>query len=307
MHSNTSDYKLVPAWIAHRPGMFHGFIPKTEEQVRGVSILAPAMKFFRDLSDYLDFELVGAIIAASFAVFIESGNPYDTSGQPLADGETYKEVNPGQILYGSPGEKPHILAPNRPGDTFPAFVERVLRATGASCGMPYEIIAKDFSKTNYSSARAALLEAWRVFSFYQKWLVDGFCQPVWDMVIEEAWLRDMIRLPAKTDFYQSRHELCRAVWIPPRRGHVDPVKEIEALVTGMENHLVTLSEAAAEMGGDWEGKLRQRAREEEMRKSLGLEKPAKGAKDGRPQGDKEGQAQGPAPTGDESGGENGEA
>jgi lambda family phage portal protein len=275
----TSEYKQVPAWIAHRPGLFHGFIPKTEEQVRGVSVLAPAMKFFRDLSDYLDFELVGAIIAASFAVFIETSNPYDTSGQPLAAGETYKEVNPGQILYGSPGEKPHILAPNRPGDTFPAFVERVLRAVGASCGMPYEIIAKDFSKTNYSSARAALLEAWRVFAFYQKWLVDGFCQPVYDMVIEEAWLRNMIRIPDKTDFYAMRQAICRAAWIPPRRGHVDPTKEIEALVTGLDNHLVTLSEASAEMGGDWETRLRQRAREEAMRKDLGLEKAEKKNKD----------------------------
>jgi hypothetical protein len=46
-----------------------------QDQVRGVSILAPAMKFFRDLNDYLDYELVGAIVAASFPVFIETVDP----------------------------------------------------------------------------------------------------------------------------------------------------------------------------------------------------------------------------------------
>ena len=55
--SNAKDFSFVPAKIAHRPGMLHGLIVKDDDQYRGVSVLAPAMKFFRDLSDYLDFEL----------------------------------------------------------------------------------------------------------------------------------------------------------------------------------------------------------------------------------------------------------
>lgn len=259
----SSQFARVPAWTGHRPGCFHGFVAKSEEQVRGVSILAPAMKFFRDLSDYLDFELVGAIVAASFPVFIETNNPYEQAAGMKKPPEPFHDIEAGGVYFGASNQRPHVLSPNRPGNTFPDFVERLLRAVGASVGMPYEVVAKDFSKTNYSSARAALLEAWRVYSFYQKWMVDNFCQPVWEMVLEEAWLRGYLKLPRRDqDFYDIRQAACRARWIPPKRGHVDPVKEITAMVKALENDITTLADSAAEMsGGDWESTVSQRARE----------------------------------------------
>jgi lambda family phage portal protein len=271
---DASYYARVAAKVGHRPGAFHSFLPKEPEQVRGVSVLAPAMKFFKDLSDYLDYELVGAIVASSIPVFIETQNPAEqynnirVSTDPNGDEEEEKtyhqEVEPGQFLYGNTGEKPHVLKNDRPGNTFESFVERVLRAVGASVGMPYEVIAKDFSKTNYSSARAALLEAHRVYQVYQKWLVDGFCQPVWEMVLEEAYLRGMIPSLAGMDvdtFYRQLPALAKARWIPPRRGHVDPLKEMNANLKGLENNVYTLSDIAAEHGTDWRSLLEQRAKE----------------------------------------------
>jgi len=272
----SADFARVPARLRHRPGAMHAFFAKREEQVRGVSVLAPAMKFFRDLSDYLDYELVGAIIAASFPVFIESGDPYGAveglnpvtpdSNEPRT---RYAETPPGQILYGNIGEKPHVLKNERPGNSFPVFVERILRAIGASVGMPYEVVAKDFSKTNYSSARAALLEAWRVFKVYQKWLVDRLSQPCWEMVLEELWLRDMLQLPpGSPDWHDARHAYTRAVWVPPKRGHVDPEKEIGSFIKAKDHNLLTLAEIIAELaGGDWTDTLIQRGRERSMERA----------------------------------------
>ncbi len=263
----SGQFAQIPAWIGHRPGCFHQFIQKHEEQVRGISALAPGMKSFRDLHDYLDFEVVGAIVASSFPVFIETADPYGAS-QKQKESAGFGQISAGGVYYGRSGEKPHVLSPNRPGNTFPEFTERMIRTIGASMGIPYEVISKDFSKTNYSSARAALLEAWRVFSFHQKWLVDGFCQPVWEMVMEEAFLRGRLPVPEKTDFYAHRHAICRARWIPPKKGHVDPLKEINANIRGLEQDIVTLSDVAGEMGGDWESKIRQRGRERDLRDKI---------------------------------------
>ncbi len=276
-------YSRIPARVGHRPGMLHGFVQKSDEQVRGVSILAPAMGFFRNLSDYLDYELIGAMAAASFAVFIATENKYedlpDSSdfardvGQSAGKGPPvhYTEFAPGTVSYGNENEKPHILKSDRPSDSFAPFVEILQRALGASVGMPHEVVTKDFSKTNYSGARAAFLEAGRVFIGYQKHLVDGFCQPSWDMVQEEAYLRGMVTYPRGTDFYGLRHLLTKCRWIPPRRGHVDPMKEMQAYVLGKEHNILTLAQIIAETGGDWEETLKQRGVERQAERDENIE------------------------------------
>lgn len=268
--------EIKPA-SGHRPNIIHRFHKKLAEQNRGLSILGPGMKFFRDMSDYLDFELVGAIVAASFPVFISKGtSQYDAvdrlgSRPTETDSTRYQEVAPGQVLYGNYGEKPEILKNERPGNSFPVFVETILRAVGAAAGMPYEVIAKDFSKTNYSSARAALEEAWRVFGMYQDWLVSHFCQVIWGMVFEEAWLRGYIRLPkGAPDFYQARAEWTAATWVMPERTNLDPVKEIVAAVMAKQNNMGTDAEYAAKRGKDWEALYEQRAREIKKAKELDL-------------------------------------
>ncbi len=269
----------LPPRRGHRPVVMHRFHAKVPEQVRGVSVLAPAMSFFRNFADYLDYELVGAIIAASFPVWIEKDPALDPNRmggvkhEPNADGTTssYMEVPPGQIMYGNAGEKPHILKSDRPGNSFEIFVETVLRAVGAATGMPYEVISKDFSKTNYSSARAALQEAWRVFELYQDWMIGGFCQPTWEMFFEEAVLRGRIRLPqGAPDFYEYRAEYCAASWVGPERTNVDPVKEMVADIMGLNAGITTLADIAAKRNKDWESQAKQRARERETFRDLKL-------------------------------------
>lgn len=270
------SYRELPPRRGHRPVVLHRFHKKLPEQVRSIGgILAPAMKFFKDMNDYLDFELVGAIIAASFPVFISKDSAYDAEDQygslPTATDPTrYQEVGPG-IMYGNPGEKPEVLSNNRPGNSFGVFVETILRAVGAAAGMPYEVITKDFSKTNYSSARAALEEAWRVFGQYQDWLISHFCQVVWEMLFEEAWLRGRITLPdGAPDFYAARAEWTAASWIVPERTSLDPVKEMVAAIMGMNANITTAADVSAKRNKDWEATFEQRARERDKAVSLGL-------------------------------------
>ena len=283
-----SEYAQIKARLGHRPGIFHTFLQKESEQVRGTSVLSPSMKLFKDLGDYLDFELVGAIIASSFAVWIESedgaavGNAQTTEEETDEEGNIvkYQAVDPGAIYYGNAGERPHILKSERPGNTFDPFVERVLRAAGAAAGMPYELTTKDFSKTNYSSAKAALLEAIRVFRLYQRWLVFQFLQPLYEMVLEEAFLRGMLRIPPvrwgdqtiqDPNFYTLRHVLTRSRWIPPKRGFIDPYKEMMALIEGKKANILTLQDIVAENGGstdDWRDHLAQKGKENRVEQDI---------------------------------------
>ena len=276
---SSSDFRYIPSRLGHRPGMFHIFRHTEEEQVRGVSCLSPAVKLFRNMTDAIDHELLAQVIAASFPVFIglEEGRPglpdsvmeqYNLADTKNTEGqrEYLQEVNPGTIIYGQQGEKPHILESKRPSQNFMGFVELVLRAQGASMGIPYEVLLKDFSKTNYSSARAALNEAWKVFQLYRNWFARLYCQPIWDMVQEEAYLRGRLVLPSSAPgFYEARFLWTNAYWYGPSRGYVDPVKEVQANILAIANRLMTRTEHWAQNGGDyWEGMDQIEAEEKRM-------------------------------------------
>lgn len=285
LSSLTSDhFTYVPRKIGHRYACLHRFHSDMPEQLRGVSILSPAMKLFRDLSDYVDYELVGALIAASFTVFIEApGDPLGSMGGGGLDGKSAAgpvaayppQLQPGTLTTGQAGHKPHIISSARPGPTFDAFYERILRAAAASTGQPYEMVAKDFSKTNYSSARAALLEVWKMHTLYQEWFVRGNLNPIWGMVMEEAWLRGLLAVPAGAPSIYDSPRMAQAwlscVWTRPPRGQIDQVKEREAESRGLESLTETRTAICHSRGLDFETIARTRQREEKLLKKLGLQ------------------------------------
>ena len=264
------DFTRIPAKIGHRPGAFHLFRHTEDEQERGVPIFSPGLNLFRHLSDSIDNELISQVITSSLTLFVE----LDESNNVLPDyvqrrkrgpeekPRYYQTVDSGTIMYGNANEKPHLLESSTPSPNFEQFCRFVLRSMAASVDMPYEVIAKDFSQTNYSSARAAMLEAWKVFTLYRQWLVAHYCQPIFRMVIEEAWLRGKLHFPAKApDFYDAPNLYSSALWIGPARGYVDPVKEVNAVCKEIDYGLKTRREALAERGRDLDSVVKQRRRE----------------------------------------------
>jgi len=283
------DYVRIPAWNdLGRRNVLHLFPYRRPGQSRGMPFFAPAMDLFKHLADYIEGELVAMKVASYFAVFITTENPYDAAqgrySRTDGTGTSYKQIEgleQGAVEYLAPGQKIEFPKHDRPGLNFEPFVERVLRGIGASLGLPYEMLTKDFSKTNYSSARAALIEAVKFFGFWQAWLGKRLCQPVWESLMEEAWIRD--ELPAR-DFLEWKPEFCRARWIAPGRPWVDPLKEAQASREGMAINVTTLADECAAQGADWEEVLEQRARENAKMKELGLQPPV----DKKAGGDKRG-------------------
>lgn len=271
--SPSADFSKIPASVGHRKGIFHIFMPKEEEQYRGFSDLSAGVKFFKHFNDAVDYELVAQIIAASFPVFISQESkdvlPYNvTDEQNGKKKEYYQEINPGSIMYGNEGEKPEILESKRPSQNFLSFCELVLRSAAASLGLPYEEVSKDFSKTTYSSARAAMIGAWKMYHVYRSFFVTNYCQPLWNMVQEEAYLRNYLELPKKIDFYKAMPFLCNCSWIGPSRGYIDPLKEVQANIMAINNGLMTCAEAIAERGKDFDETVNQLEYEERRIQNL---------------------------------------
>jgi lambda family phage portal protein len=185
-------------------------------------------------------------------------------------GEYRPQMEGGTFIPLYPGDKLTPYVPNRPPNTYPAFVESITRQIGVALGLPYELICKDFSKTNYSSARAALNEAWRMFLVRRQWLATYWCAPVYKLWFEEAVNAGMIEAP---DFYENAPFYLRARWIGPGRLYVDPTKEAQAAQIRMETMVSTLEMECAEQGLDYEEVMEQRALELERMKELDLTPP----------------------------------
>jgi capsid protein len=130
----SGSFVRVPARQGHRLNVIHGFITTSPEQVRALPASTPALKFFRDLGDYLDAELVSNIVTAAFSMFIELKNPTNPYG--VADGfatyqssrqvpsgnteETrYQEMIPGTPSPPPAREPPSILSPRSSRRRFP--------------------------------------------------------------------------------------------------------------------------------------------------------------------------------------------
>ena len=263
-----------------RRNVFHLYHVLRSGQTRGLPFFTPVLTYFKDLAEYAEAELVAARIAACFSLFITSEASMDVAVNSAYEKNTSNQLveslEPGMIKHLMPGESITSFNPQRPGATFEPFVERMLRAISAALGLPYELVAKDFSKTNYSSARAALLEARRYFKVKQEWLSRKLCQPVWDMVLEEAYLKGEL---GAISFYEKRRWWTGASWITPGWEWVDPLKEAKAAEVGLKNGIVTHSDLYSAQGKDWEESFEQRKRELDKMTALGLPQNNGSAKD----------------------------
>lgn len=268
-----AEYQKVPAYDPDgRPLVFHLYPLLRPGQTRGYPFFAPVIKYFQQINDIFDAKLVGHRVAACFAAFItNNSNPYGAAGgsssETDGDGKRLEDLYPGMIEYLGMGQDVKFADPKGEDASFDQFVERSIRFVGTALGLPYELILKDFSKTTYSSARAALLQAYRFFQVRQEFLIKGLCQPMWELLMEEAWLRGELVAPS---FRKYQWEYTRASWIAPGWEWVDPKKETDANKVALESNMTTLAKIAASRGEDWEENLEQSAREQQKMKDLKL-------------------------------------
>lgn len=256
-----------------RPRVLHLFHAKRPGEIRGYPFFTPAITLFQDLADGIEAKVVAYKAAACMAVFItqaaEYGGAAAVTGQETDTARNLEDLEPGEIRYLKMGESVNVVDSKKSAEDFAVFVEKVQRIIGVSLGLPYELVAKDFSKTNYSSARAALLEGRRMFMYWRAWLAAKFCQPNWELVLEEAVLRGMWEIRPR-DFYANRAEYLRAAWMGGGWGWVDPVKEVGASLAAILAGLSTHAKELAAQGEDFEEIFEQLAREREFAADLNL-------------------------------------
>lgn len=272
------------------------------EQSRGVAELAAALKETRMGKKFHEVALANAIVQASFAAAIESELPPEmafemigaTSGtdsrtaasmsllQAISDysrGSKNIEIDGTKIPYLFPGTKLKLTPAGGDGGGMGDKLEESLnRYIAATLGISYEEYTHDYSKTNYSSLRAAMNKTARTVQSKKRIIADAIANAAYQCWLEEAitggHLRSTRAMTAANSnwFYEgmNKEALCRASWIGATRGQVDELKETTAACMRIAAGLSTYEAECAYLGKDFRDVFAQWKRERRMMEEMGL-------------------------------------
>jgi lambda family phage portal protein len=244
-------------------------------QRRGAPLLAPVIEALKQLGRYTEAELMAAVVSGMFTVFVKSSTPENPLGQGIpqedrvTNDENSYEMGNGAIIGLDENESIETANPGRPNTAFDGFVIAICRQIGAALEIPYELLVKHFT-ASYSASRGALLEAWKMFRMRRYWLVQSFCQPIYEEWLTEAVAKGRIVAPGFFEDPAIRAAWCGAEWYGPSQGQLDPLKEANAAKVRVTEEFSTREREAAEMTGmSWDAIHPVREREERMRRESG--------------------------------------
>lgn len=304
-------WKYVPArkpW--GRPQVIHIVEQMRPGQTRGVAEMVAALKEMRMTKRFNEITLQNAVINATYAATIESELPREAAYEMIGAGAgsdangsmayfnnylsavaAYLSTSPNIAIDGAkiphlpPGSKLALNPVGKGNNVGSEFHTRLLQHIAASLGLSYEQLTRDYSKTNYSSARASMAETWKYMQSRKRLVADRFASSIYALWLEEAINNRLITSMPKNapSMYQNpmfRAAYTQCEWIGASRGQIDELKETQAAVLRINSGLSTREREMALLGTDYRVVLRQLAREKKLAESLGLEFTANPTKPG---------------------------
>ena len=246
-------------------------------QTRGVSWFAPVMSWLRDLGVYVDNEIQASAVASCFGVAITTTGRAGSGLMPSTDSEStdingnqFEYLEPAMVVRLQPGESVESINPGRPNSASEPWINLMLRGISVGTGLSYEVVSRNYSGTSYSSSRTSMLEDRRRFRRWQKYMVQHCCQPIWDRFCEAAATAGVDGFPSMTDILDDRRASTAVEWQTPAWEWVDPQSEQSASDAALTSFQSTYQDELGQRGKNWRNVFYQRAKEEKLKRQLGL-------------------------------------
>lgn len=266
------------------------------DQTRGIADMVSVLKQMRMTKKFQDVTLQNAVVNATYAAAIESELPREVifgsmgAGQPgFADtlgsymqaltaytgASNHIAIDGVKMPHLFPGTKLSLKPMGTPGGVGTDFEQSLMRHTAAALGLSYEQFSRDYSQTNYSSARASMGETWKFMQGRKKGVADREAKAIYTLWLEEEINRGDVPLPRGVGaeiFYDpvKREALLACDWIGASRGQIDELKETQSAVMRIKSGLSTWEKECARLGEDYRRVFRQAQREKKMQEKMGL-------------------------------------
>lgn len=306
MGDDPNDWVRVPAYTPWgRQAIIHIREQMLPDQSRGISEMVSAMKEMRMTKRFQEITLQNAVINATYAAAIETELPRDSMAAAMGAGERpfseeaedpygkymtqlseYVKASDSIRIDGAkipimfPGSKLTTKNLATPGGVGTSYEESLMRNIAATFGISYEQFSRDFSKSNYSSARASMGETSKRMGAKKKLVADQYATSVFHLWLEEEIQAGNVVLPdgcTPKQFARFMYEplameaLGQCSWIGASQGQIDELKETQAAVLRINSGLSTWEKEVGRLGGDWRENFKQRKREQDRMDALGLQ------------------------------------
>ena len=249
--------------------IIHAYLPNRAEQTRGVSFIAPVMANMKQYSAYMEAEIVSARISASKMGFYitPSGTEYVGDLPPEEEFAPVQNASAGTFEQLPSGFDFKAFDPQHPTTAFDSFTKTVMRSVASGLNISYHALTNDLTSVNYSSIRQGALEDRSMFQMYQQFAIDHFIEPVFRNWLEMAISKGSINLPiAKYDKFANSVN-----YIPRSFSWIDPLKEMQSHILGLQNGTVTYADISSAYGRDPEELFEQHQKEKELAEQYGIE------------------------------------
>lgn len=226
--------------------------PSRPQQTRFAPWLCPSISKVRELQELADSirtkkrlqSCIGIIrtLSQDDADEPDTGTDDAEGDEDVGSGSPALErMVPGMVVEGLPGETFTTVAPTADGDS-DVFYRQELRSVAASIGLPDHLMTGDVSQANYSSLRAATVAFWTLLDDWQANVIVPF-------ILDPAFARLMRR--KALELREPKLAEVTALWTPPPRFWVDPIKDVASLVMEERAGYINKPEALARRGIDW--------------------------------------------------------
>jgi lambda family phage portal protein len=246
-------------------------------QTRGVSWFAPVLSWLRDLGVYVDNEIQASAVASCFGVAITTNGRGGTGLMPSTDDESsdingnqFEYLEPAMVVRLQPGESVESINPGRPNSASEPWINLMLRGISVGTGLSYEVVSRNYSGTSYSSSRTSMLEDRRRFRRWQRYDVQHMCQPIWDRFCDQAATAGVDGFPSMSEILADRRAATAVEWQTPAWEWVDPQSEQSASDSALNSFQSTYQDELGQRGKHWKNVFYQRAKEEKLKRQLGL-------------------------------------
>lgn len=248
--------------------IIHFYDAERATQYRGITDYAQTINNLKDFAAYNDSEIIKNRVLASFATFIKTSNVGGSlfsdkkTGDAQGSPDPIKEITSGMIKYLRQGEEVQTIQSNQLGNNYNDFIINTIRIIAAGRDISYELAARDYSKVNFSSARAGLIQDNKRFDDEQMLIVEDALNPMFTKFMDSIVLSGALPLPS--DYWTNREKYINPTWIMPTREWVNPLQDIKATGEEIALGITSRTRAAAGKGRNFEDIIDEQIKEEKM-------------------------------------------